>query len=208
MEKIKVLAIDDEQVVLDSIRKVLEEEGIDVYTAIESKKGLEQAIENDFDLVMTDIRMPVIGGMRILRDTKRAKPSLPVVIFTGYATVQSAVQAMKLGASDYIEKPFTPDMLVTTVKKVLDEENRGEPDPQDLVHRDEVIRVLERAAVDSSFVASLLYNGADALEDYDLTGPEKLAILTGDLHWIEGEVGSLTPEQKKWLEQRLNAEIW
>jgi DNA-binding NtrC family response regulator len=208
MEKIKVLAIDDEQVVLDSIRKVLEAEGIDVYTAIESKKGLEQAIENDFDLVMTDIRMPVIGGMRILRDTKRAKPSLPVVIFTGYATVQSAVQAMKLGASDYIEKPFTPDMLITTVKKVLDEENRGEPDPQDLVHRDEVIRVLERAAVDSSFVASLLYNGADALEDYDLTGPEKLAILTGDLHWIEGEVGSLTPEQKKWLEQRLNAEIW
>jgi hypothetical protein len=83
-----------------------------------------------------------------------------------------------------------------------------EAEPQELIHRDEIVRVLERAAVDSEFVVGLLYSGADALEDYDLTGPEKLAILTGDIQWIEEQVGSLTLDQRKWLDQRLNAEIW
>jgi len=68
--------------------------------------------------------------------------------------------------------------------------------------------VLDRAASDSEFIANLLYQGADALEKYDLTGPEKLAILTGDIEWIEGQIGSLTANQKRWLEQRLSAEIW
>lgn len=208
MSKTRVLAIDDEQLVLDSVKKVLEPDGFEVVTATESPKGLEIALSESFDLVITDIRMPVIGGMRVLRDVKRAKPSVPVMIFTGYATVQSAVQAMKLGAADFIEKPFTPDMLVTTVKRVLDQAGTAEPDPQEVVHRDEIIRVLERAAVDSEFVVSLLYNGAEALEDYELTGPEKLAILTADVKWIQDQVGSLTPDQKKWLDQRLNAEIW
>jgi DNA-binding NtrC family response regulator len=206
MSKMKVLVIDDEQIVLDSVKKVLGSEGFDVTAASESSKGLSLALEESYDLVITDIRMPVIGGMRILRDIKRAKPATPVMIFTGYATVQSAVQAMKLGAADYIEKPFTPDMLLTTVKKVL--ESSHEAEPQEMLHRDEIVRVLERAAIDGEFVVGLLYSGADALEDYELTGPEKLAILTGDVQWIEDQIGSLTGDQRKWLDQRLNAEIW
>jgi len=158
--------------------------------------------------VLTDIRMPEIGGMRILRDIKRAKPAVPVVIFTGYATVQSAVQAMKLGAADYIEKPFTPDMLLSTVRKALEKARTEAPEAQEVVHKEEVIRVLERTAVDSEFVSSLFYYGADALQDYELTGPEKLAILTGDSHWLESQVGPLSAVQKRWLESRLGAEIW
>jgi hypothetical protein len=77
-----------------------------------------------------------------------------------------------------------------------------------VVHRQEVIRVLERAAVDSEFVSSLFYYGADALQDYELTGPEKLAILTGDISWIESQLGPLSAAQKRWLESRLAAEIW
>ena len=68
--------------------------------------------------------------------------------------------------------------------------------------------MLERAAVDSEFVTSLFYYGPEALQDYELTGPEKLAILTGDIHWIESQIGELTPQQKRWLESRLSAEIW
>jgi DNA-binding NtrC family response regulator len=208
MEKKKVLVIDDEQIILDSVKKVLGAEDFQVDPAISSRDGLERAMSQDYDLVLTDIRMPEIGGMRVLRDIKRSKPALPVVIFTGYATVQSAVQAMKLGASDYIEKPFTPDMLVTTVKKVLEKAASEQPESQELIHKDEVIRVLERAAVDSEFVASLFYYGPEALQDYELTGPEKLAILTGDIQWIESQIGPLTAEQKRWLESRLSAEIW
>jgi DNA-binding NtrC family response regulator len=200
--------IDDERIILDSVKKILSPENFEVDPAISSREGLERAMNQDYDLVLTDIRMPEIGGMRILRDIKRSKPATPVVIFTGYATVQSAVQAMKLGASDYIEKPFTPDMLLTTVKKVLEKASTGEPEKQELIHKDEVIRVLERAAVDSEFVTSLFYYGPEALEDYELTGPEKLAILTGDIHWIESQIGELTPQQKRWLESRLSAEIW
>jgi DNA-binding NtrC family response regulator len=206
MKKLKVLVIDDEAIVLQSVRRVLADFEVDL--AQSSRQGLEWGMNRDYDLVLTDIRMPEIGGMRILRDIKRVKPSVPVVIFTGYATVQSAVQAMKLGAADYIEKPFTPDMLLTTVRKSLDKARVEPPEPQEVVHRQEVIRVLERAAVDSEFVSSLFYYGADALQDYELTGPEKLAILTGDISWIESQLGPLSAPQKRWLESRLAAEIW
>jgi DNA-binding NtrC family response regulator len=206
MKKLKVLAIDDEAIVLESVRRVLTDFEVDL--AQSSRQGLEWGLSRPYDLVLTDIRMPEIGGMRILRDIKRSRPTVPVVIFTGYATVQSAVQAMKLGAADYIEKPFTPDMLLTTVHKALEKAGAETPEPQEVVHKEEVIRVLERAAVDSEFVTSLFYYGADALQDYELTGPEKLAILTGDIHWIESQVGPLSAVQKRWLESRLGAEIW
>lgn len=206
MKRLRVLAIDDEAIVLESVRKVLADFEVDL--AQSSRQGLDWGISRDYDLVLTDIRMPEIGGMRILRDIKRVKPAVPVVIFTGYATVQSAVQAMKLGAADYIEKPFTPDMLLSTVHKALEKARTEAPEAQEVVHKEEVIRVLERAAVDSEFVSSLFYYGADALQDYELTGPEKLAILTGDIQWLESQVGPLSAVQKRWLESRLGAEIW
>ena len=162
----------------------------------------------DYGIVLTDIRMPEIGGMRILREIKRSKPALPVVIITGYATVQSAVQAMKLGAANYIEKPFTPDTLAGAVQDALEKAAAKEPEPQGLIHKERMIEVLERAATDAEFVTELFYKGADALEEYELTGPEKLALLTGDIQWIESYVGSLSPKQRRWLDQRLSAEIW
>jgi DNA-binding NtrC family response regulator len=208
MEKNKALVIDDEQIVLDSVSKILTDENYDVDASLSGREGLNQAIQKDYDIVLTDIRMPDIGGMRVLRDVKRAKPSLPVVIITGYASVKSAVQAMKLGAADYIEKPFTPDQLLKSVDAALDMAATKPPEEQALIHKEEIITILERAASDSEFIAQLLYEGADALEEYDLTGPEKLALLTGDIEWIEKHMGPLKPNQKLWLEQRLSAEIW
>jgi DNA-binding NtrC family response regulator len=208
MGKNKALVIDDEQIVLDSVSKILKDENYEVDVSLSGREGLNQAIQKEYDIVLTDIRMPDIGGMRVLRDVKRAKPSLPVVIITGYASVKSAVQAMKLGAADYIEKPFTPDQLLKAVNAALDMAATQVPEVQDLIHKEEMITILERAASDSEFIAKLLYEGADALEEYDLTGPEKLALLTGDIEWIEKNMGPLKPNQKLWLEQRLSAEIW
>jgi DNA-binding NtrC family response regulator len=208
MEKNKALVIDDEQIVLDSVSKILKDENYEVDVSLSGREGLNQAIQKEYDIVLTDIRMPDIGGMRVLRDVKRAKPSLPVLIITGYASVKSAVQAMKLGAADYIEKPFTPDQLLKAVDSALDIAATKPPEEQALIHKEEMIKILERAASDSEFIAKLLYEGADALEEYDLTGPEKLALLTGDIEWIEKNMGPLKPNQKLWLEQRLSAEIW
>jgi DNA-binding NtrC family response regulator len=208
MEKKKALVIDDEQVVLDSVTKILTEENYEVDASLSGREGLNQAIEKEYDIVLTDIRMPDIGGMRVLRDIKRAKPSLPVVIITGYATVKSSVQAMKLGAADYIEKPFTPDQLLKAVDSALDIAATQVPEVQDLIHKSEIIKVLERAASDSEFFTNLLEHAADALDEYDLTGPEKLALLTGDISWIEEQIGTLTRSQRRWLEVRQSAEIW
>ena len=208
MEKNKALVIDDEQIVLDSVSKILTDENYQVDVSLSGRKGLEDAIRNDYDIVLTDIRMPDIGGMRVLRDLKRAKPSLPVVIITGYATIRSAVQAMKLGAADYIEKPFTPDQLLKAVASALDVATTQVPEEQRLIHREEMIKVLENAATDPHFFTSLLEDAADALDEYDLTGPEKLALLTGDAEWIEEQIGPLTRSQRRWLDVRKSAEIW
>ncbi len=204
----KVLVIDDEEIVLASVRRILTAEGFSVDASQSGREGRAWALERSYDLVLSDIRMPEVGGMRVLRDIKRAKPGLPVVIITGYATVASAVQAMKLGAADYVEKPFSPDGLVAVVRGALAGARQKQPESQALVHPAEVLRVLERAAREGDFTASLFYNGANALDGYDLTGAEKLAILTGDIPWIESHVGTLNAEQRRWLEQRLGAEIW
>lgn len=208
MDKKRALVIDDEKIVLDSVSKILTDENYEVDVTLSGREGIDRAIKGKYDIVLTDIRMPDIGGMRVLRDVKRAKPSLPVVMITGYASIQSSVQAMKMGAADYIEKPFTPDLLLKAVASALDIAATQEPETQEIIHKEEILKVLERAASDSEFIANLLYQGSEALEKYDLTGPEKLAILTGDIEWIEGQIGSLTPNQKRWLEQRLGAEIW
>ncbi len=208
MEKRKALVIDDEQVVLDSVRKVLVAENYEVDLTLKGKTGIDLAIKNSYDIVLTDIRMPDIGGLIVLRDIKRSKPSLPVMIITGYGSVRSAVQAMKLGAVDYIQKPFDPDQLVQSISKAIDTAKFQEPEQQRIIHKQEVIKVLELAADDSNLRKELLYYGSDALDEFDLTGPEKLAIITGDIRWIEQQIGPLTAKQKQWLEARLSAEIW
>lgn len=208
MEKKKALVIDDEQIVLDSVSKILTDEHYDVDVSLSGREGLNQAIEKEYDIVLTDIRMPDIGGMKVLRDVKRAKPALPVVMITGYASVKSAVQAMKLGAADYVEKPFTPDQLLKAVASALDIAATQAPEEQALVHREEMIKVLERAASDREFFTNLLEFATDALDEYDLTGPEKLALLTGDVEWIEEQIGPLTRSQRRWLDLRRSAEIW
>ncbi|MBF0117202.1 MAG: response regulator [Desulfobacterales bacterium] len=208
MKKKKILVIDDEQIVLDSVYKILIAENYEVDTTLSGTKGIKMAISDAYDVVLTDIRMPDIGGLLVLRDIKRAKPELQVIIITGYATVQSAVQAMKLGASDYIEKPFSPEELIKAIARALEKAKTEKPEEQKIIHKEEVIIILERAAEDGAFVKRLLEKGSDALLEYQLTGPEKLALITGDIQWIESQIGRLTEKQKSWLNSRLSAEIW
>jgi len=208
MDKTKVLVIDDEKVVLDSVKKILLDEGYEVEVNLSGRDGLKDALQSHYDIVLTDIRMPDIGGMRVLRDIKRAKPSLPVIMITGYASVKSSVQAMKLGASDYVEKPFTPDQLIKAVDTALETAASKKPEPQELIHKQEMIKVLERASSDNEFFNDLLENGIDALDEYELTGPEKLALATRDSSWIEQQMGHLTRPQKRWLELKRIDDIW
>ena len=207
MAKAKILVIDDERIVIDSITKILKEEHIEVEATLSGRQGVEMALQKAYDLVLTDLRMPDIGGMRVLRDIQRAKPGLPVVMITGYASVPSAVQAIKLGAVEILEKPFSPDGLVAVVRKALGA-RPGADEADETIHRGEIIRLLERAASDQNLVYELMHCGADALADYELTNAEKLAILTADIEWIEKQVGQLSASQRKWLDARRTSEIW
>jgi DNA-binding NtrC family response regulator len=101
------------------VRRVLTEENFDVETTLNSKTGLGLGLDNVYDIVLTDIRIPELDGISVLLDIRAAKPSTPVVIITGYATLRSAVDAMKFGAADYIQKPFTPEQLTSCVTAAI-----------------------------------------------------------------------------------------
>jgi len=128
MESANILVIDDERVICEGCRMSLSEKGHTVDICMSGKAGLEAVMEGTYDLVLLDMKLPDLDGMDILKTVRKTKPSVYVIVMTGYSTVQNAVEAMKIGAFDYLSKPFTEDELVVAVdkaaeKKRLVEEN-------------------------------------------------------------------------------------
>ena len=119
----KILIVDDETVVRDSLDRLFADEGFETRPAASGREALERLTPGEFDLALIDIRMPGMDGMELQERLHQADPELMVVIMTGYATVETAVQALKKGAWDYIVKPIDPDELVHLVTKAL--EHRG-----------------------------------------------------------------------------------
>jgi signal transduction histidine kinase len=114
-----ILIIDDEEIVHKSCRRIFRREGYRIESAFSGEEGLEKVRNGAFDIVITDLMMPGMGGMEVLRTLVRERPELPVIVFTGYATVDSVREALKLGAFDYVPKPFTPDEVSSVVKNAL-----------------------------------------------------------------------------------------
>ncbi len=115
-----ILVIDDEPIVLDSCRKILRQEGFEVKGAMNGREGLKKIEEDKYDAVLVDWKLPEIDGMEVLRIIKKNHPDVIVVMITGYPSVESAVKAMKLGVSDYVSKPFTPDELKEVLVKAIE----------------------------------------------------------------------------------------
>jgi len=120
----RILVIDDEEIVRISCRKCLIPEGFDVDVAANAREGITLTQTNKYDLVLTDLKMPGIDGMEFLVEMKRNQPDAKVIMITGYSTVEHAVKALKLGAYNYIEKPFTPDTLIAAVREALNDSSR------------------------------------------------------------------------------------
>ncbi len=116
-----ILIIEDDSKMREGLAELLKEEGYHVESAENGKKGIDKLTEKDFDVVLTDLIMPVMGGMDVLRETKSMRPATHVILITAYATIEDAVEAMKSGASDYITKPFKIDEVQTKIRKVLAE---------------------------------------------------------------------------------------
>lgn len=115
----RILAVDDEAVVLDSFRKILVVAGYAVDTVESGREALGLVQKNKYDFVFTDLKMPEMDGLDVVKGVKHFSPETDVVVITGYATIESAVAAMKFGAMDYVQKPFTEDELVEFTKKCL-----------------------------------------------------------------------------------------
>lgn len=118
-DKANILIIDDEEAIRDSCSQVLEKEGYAVKGAEDGRTGLQFFKQELFHAVLLDLKLPGLGGMEILSTFHEDNPETPVIIITGYASLESAVEAMKKGAFDYLAKPFSPDALRVIIKKAL-----------------------------------------------------------------------------------------
>lgn len=118
--KFKVLVIDDEAAMRDSCRMILEKEGFDTDTAENGVIGLEKIEANRPDFVIIDLKMPLISGQEVLEKVKEIDRDIIPIVITGYATVESAVEAMKKGAYDFLPKPFSPEELRIIMRRGLE----------------------------------------------------------------------------------------
>jgi signal transduction histidine kinase len=120
MDKPRILFIDDEDIVLRSCRRIFASSDYEIDTAQSGEEGLSKAINEDYDIVVTDLKMPGIGGLEVLSRLRKVRPDTTVIIFTGYASVDTAREALKSGAFDYIPKPFTPEEIREVIKNALE----------------------------------------------------------------------------------------
>lgn len=123
MGQIRVLVVDDEAVIREGLKRILSGERFDVEPCSSGRMAIELLHEREFDLIITDLKMPGLSGIEVLKAVKTLQPEAPVIMITGYASVDTAVEAMKNGAVDFVAKPFTPDQLIEKVEHALEHRN-------------------------------------------------------------------------------------
>jgi len=114
----RILAVDDEPVILDALRRILALEGFSVDTVESGPEALGLVQRNNYDFVFTDLKMPGMDGVEVVKGVKHLRPDIDVAVITGYATIESAVETMRDGAVDYVQKPFTAAELGAFVRQL------------------------------------------------------------------------------------------
>jgi CheY-like chemotaxis protein len=120
MEKGRILVLDDDPIVTLSCKRILGAEGYSISTVDKGEDALNKLAKDDYDLLISDVKLPGMNGIEVLKEARIIKPKTDVVIITGYPTLEDAQQSSKLGAAEYIEKPFTPDFMLNVAQKVFD----------------------------------------------------------------------------------------
>lgn len=114
-----LMIVDDELIVRKSLADWLKEEGFDILTAEDGYKAIDLVEKEKVDCVILDLKMPGIDGIQVLKEIRARRPDTKVIMITAYGTIQNAVEAMKIGASDYITKPFDPKEIVDSIKRAI-----------------------------------------------------------------------------------------
>ena len=150
MEKKSILVVDNEKNIRVTMLRSLEPLGVPVRTAVNGEEALQKLREGRFRLVFLELRMPGIDGMHVLRRIKDDWPETQVVIITAHGTIESAVEAMKLGALDFIQKPFSPGEIRQLATQVL---KRETPDEGSAVDYQALVELTKRLIAHNTFAA-------------------------------------------------------
>jgi len=184
---IKILVIDDEEIVLESCTEILRGEGYDLATASDGTRGLALLQEIRPDIVVVDLKMPGLSGFEVLARIREADPTIVALVMTGYATVQSAVEAMKQGAYDFLPKPFTPDEFRLIVRRSVEKRTL----------------VLETIALRRE--RELLREHFASIVSHELKAP--LAAVQQNLFVLERELASAATEDQRGRLARIKVRI-
>ena len=114
-----ILVIDDEPIICKSCHRILSKEKYKIDTNIDPQKGLHQAITNNYDVILLDLKMDKMDGLRLLSEFRQKKPDTPVIIITGYPSRDSKEESNKLNVSNYILKPFLPQEILKSVNNII-----------------------------------------------------------------------------------------
>jgi CheY-like chemotaxis protein/glycine cleavage system H lipoate-binding protein len=143
--KARILAVDDEPVVLDSFRRILVLEGYNVDTVESGPEALHLIQRHDYDFVFTDLKMPDMDGVEVVKAVKHLRPDVDVVVITGYGTIETAVETLQHGACEYMQKPFAAEELAEFVQRILiKRQARLE------AHRKPAVRIVSPATAEES----------------------------------------------------------
>ena len=118
----RILIVDDEENFRHMLSVILIKEGYEVETASNGGEGLQKAVSSPFDQILCDIRMPRMDGLEFLKAIQKTGVEATIIVMSAYGTVDIAIEAMKLGAYDYISKPFKPDEIILTLRKAEERE--------------------------------------------------------------------------------------
>jgi DNA-binding NtrC family response regulator len=123
MDGLEILVVDDEDVIRDGLKRILEGRCFTVETCRSGHAAIELLQKKDYGLIITDLKMPGMNGIEVLKAVKALQPDVPVIMITGYASVETAVEAMKNGAVDYVSKPFAPEQILEKIDRALEQRN-------------------------------------------------------------------------------------
>jgi DNA-binding NtrC family response regulator len=126
MEEMRIMLVDDEERFLSTTKKLLSKKGIDLLTALSGGEALEMLDSHSVHVVILDVKMPGMDGMATLREIKRRHPLTEVIMLTGHATVESAVEGLKSGATDYLIKPADIEELLEKAEEAFEKRKRLE----------------------------------------------------------------------------------
>jgi len=118
----KILVVDDENIVLESCQAILEVEGFEVILVPSADKAIEAMKNDNFTLLLIDVKMPKHDGMYLMEKIKEQWPGIPIIVMSGYYTTETIKEAFEMGAAKFIAKPFEPDELVKTVRQIIKKE--------------------------------------------------------------------------------------